>query len=78
MNFTDHTEMTLIKTIAEFLNLKTGWVHNNVNFLGNAEVPELVNVVDGAMGMMAVKELYSQCKVQDCCQIVDQYIVTPQ
>ncbi len=74
-NSIDLIEMMLIKTIAEFLNLKTGWVHNNVNFLGNVEEPEHVNEVDGAMDMMAVKEPYSQCKVQDCCQIVDQYIV---
>jgi hypothetical protein len=43
----------------------TGRVPNNALNPGNAEVPDSVKEVDGALDMMDVRELHFQTKLQD-------------
>jgi len=58
-------------TIADLLNQTISLVHNNANSPGNAEVPEPVKEVDGAVDMMDAKVLHSHNRLQVSSQIIE-------
>ena len=63
--------LDLTTTTANFQSPITGSEPNNANSPGNAEVPEPVKEVDGALVMTAVMEPHCQCKPQVSLQITD-------
>ena len=71
---TELKEMSEMVITADSVNPGTSWEPNNVNMAGSAEAPEYAKEVVGVMAMMAVKELHSLIKLQDCSQITDKSI----